>query len=202
MKEKNKIDFLLNKYIEFVNSTSTHMDYLSEYNTFSSSILKHTRPLLLEYNTTFQWERKGNTREGALTQKNLHKNVAGINLLVKVIKIRKDTEFLSQIHTYFHELTHLVCNHNDQQLNDYTLTTPQKEYVAEVTAQALLSTFVGGIKIEEIPKTDKWDPKDYILSWIKSGKFSDKKILVMWEQINFSYEKIRNSIIENIKTQD
>lgn len=199
-----RTQLLIDRYKEYIDSREVFFNYLEDYETFSSSILKHSRPILLEYNTAFNFERKGNNREGALTQKNLKEKIAGIHLLVKVVKVRKDIEFPLQIHTFFHELAHLVNNHNDQEMNHISLSTAQKEYVAEVTAQALLYSFVGGMKVEELPSNEKWDQSTYIYNWIKNAKFSDEKIDEMWKQIEFAYEKISNTILEktNKKTQD
>gem|GEM_PF-2535839 len=146
---------LLDKYEKYISSREIYFNYLSDYETFSSSILKHCRPILLEYNTSFAFEKKGNVREGALTQKRLNLKINDKELLVKVIKIRKDVDFISQIHVFFHEIAHLVNNHNDQELNLIRLSTAQKEYVAEVTAQALLFSFVGGARVEELPYNEK-----------------------------------------------
>ncbi len=180
---------------DFIVSKPIEMNYLDEYETFASSLLKHTRTLLLEYNTTFQWERKGNSRDGALTQKNLKEKIDNLNLLVKVVKIRKDVPFSSQIHTYFHELTHLICNHNNQNMNEgEILTTAQKEYVAETTAQALLHSFVGGMTVEQLESNEKWDATKYIESWVKAGTFSKKKIIEMFKQIEWSYNVISKQI--------
>ncbi len=186
---------LIDWYINFVESREVYMNYLEEYETFTSSLLKHSRPLLLEYNTVFNYERKGNNREGALTQKDLKEKVGGIHLLVKTIKIRKDIDFALQVHTYFHELAHLVCDHNDQDRNYTSLSTGQKEYVAETVAQALLRSFCGGMEVNELPSNNKWDQSDYILGWVKQSAFGKEKIKECKRQIEYAYEKISTSLL-------
>lgn len=193
---------LINWYIDYINEREIYFDYLSEYKTFSSSVLRHSRPILLEYNTVFNFERKGNNREGALTQKNLNEKVAGISLLVKTIKIRKDISFPLQIHTYFHELTHLVCNHNDQYNNEISLSTGQKEYVAEVTAQALLFSFCGGMLVENLPSNDKWDHSKYINNWVNASAFGKEKIKECKRQIQYAYEKISDTLLEKLNIKN
>ncbi len=195
----SRVDRLLSEHKEYILSRDIFFNYLEDYETFSSSVLKHTRPILLEFNTAFNFERKGNTREGAYTQKYMGEKVAGIHLKLKVVKVRKDAPFALQLHTYFHELAHLVNNHNEQHLNEDTLSRPQKEYVAETVAQALLYSFADGMKIEELPSNGKWDHSKYVESWIKNAKFSDAKIDEMWRQINYAYDKISDAIIEKTK---
>lgn len=192
--DKNKKE-LINWYINFVESRKVYMNYFEEYKTFSSSLLKHSRPLLLEYNTVFNYERKGNSREGALTQKDLKQNVGGVHLLVKTIKIRKNIDFKLQAHTYFHELAHLVCNHNDQERNKTSLSKGQKEYVAETVAQALLWSFCGGITVNELPSNEKWDQSNYILGWVRQSVFGKEKIKECKRQIEFSYNKILTALL-------
>lgn len=194
-KQKQK---LIDWYIDFVETREVYMNYLEEYETFASSILKHTRPILLEHNAAFNYERKGNNREGALTQKDLKQNVAGIHLLLKTIKIRKDIDFSLQIHTYFHELAHLVLNHNDQSKNDKVLSTGQKEYVAETVAQALLYSFCGGMVVGELPSNEKWDQEDYIAGWVRNSVFGKDKIKECHSQIEYAYNKISWSILSKL----
>ncbi len=197
-------EYLIEKYKKFIDSKKIYFNYLIDYQTFSSSVLKHTRSILLDKNASFNFERKGNSREGALTQKYLNKRIAGIPILLKVVKIRKDVDFSSQLHTYFHELAHLVNNHEDQSSNKISLSTPQKEYVAEVVSQTLLFSFAGGLKVEELPSNNKWEQSLYISNWIKNAKFSEEKIKEMWKQINYAYDYISKIILENTikKTQD
>ncbi len=145
----------------------------------------------------FEFEKEGNVREGALTQKKLNYKIDNIPMFLKVIKIRKNIDFSSQIHTYFHELSHLVNEHEIKK-NNNSLSYSQKEYVAEVCAQALLYSFVGGSKISDLPSNNKWDRSNYIYSWIRNARMSDKKIDEMWKQINFAYNKISDSILKNI----
>ncbi len=196
----DRVEQLINKYKEYISSRDIFFNYLEDYETFSSSVLKHTREILLSKNTMFNFERKGNNREGALTQKDTKLRIEGRPILTKVVKIRKDAPFALQLHTYFHELAHLVNDHNNQSLNELTLSTPQKEYVAEVTAQALLYSFAGGMLVEDLPSNNKWDQSLYIQGWIRKAKFSEDKIRVMWEQIEYAYNTIKDAIIE--KTQD
>ncbi len=196
----DRVQSLIKQYKEFVSTREIYFNYISDYETFSSSVLKHTRPILFDKNATFNFERKGNNREGALTQKDTKLRIGGRPILTKVIKVRKDVEFELQLHTYFHELAHLINDHNNQSLNGTVLSRPQKEYVAETVAQALLYSFCGGMDVSELPSNNKWDHSKYIEGWIRKAKFSDEKIKVMWEQINFAYETIRDTILE--KTQD
>ncbi len=193
MKDKNKS--LIDRSSKYILNSKIYMDYTIEYDSFSSSILKHTRQLLIDKNAMFEFERKGNNREGALTQKDTKLRVGGRPILAKVIKVRRDVEFVSQIHTYFHELAHLLNNHNNQSMNEGVLTNPQKEYVAETVAQALLYSFVGGLTVDKLPSNDKWDQTKYIEGWISNAKFSEEKIDLMWKQIDFAYSVISVQIL-------
>ena len=197
MKKIEKL--LIKKYESYISSRDVYFNYLEKYQNFSTSVLKHCRQILIEYNTSFEFERKGNVREGALTQKRLDLEIQNKPMLVKVIKIRKDVELISQIHVFFHELVHLVNNHNNQEWNEINLSLPQKEYVAEVCAQALLFSFVGGKYIYELPDNKKWDQSQYISMWIKNSKLSNNKIQEMWRQIEYSYDFISKSILNKIK---
>lgn len=188
-----RLDDLTKWYKEYIYSRDIFFNFIEGQNTFSNSVLKASRPILFSYNTIFQFERKGNNREGALTQKRINVFIDKKEILVKVIKIRKDTSFENQIHTYFHELAHLVNIHNKQ--IDIKLSTPQKEYVAEVVAQALLFSFCGGKKIDNLEENNKWDQKEYINLWIKNAIFSKKKIEEMQRQIIFSYDYISKVIL-------
>ncbi len=193
---------LINRVEEYICSKEIYLNYIEDYETFASSILKHTRQILIDKNSVFNYERKGNNREGAFTQKDTKLRISGIPILTKVVKVRKDAPFVSQIHTYFHELAHLVNDHNSR-TNEITLSKPQKEYVAETTAQALLYSFVGGMKVKDLPSNNKWDQEIYIESWIRNAKFSEDKIKEMWRQIEFAYDLIKDTILDKIKkTQD
>ncbi len=200
----SRVEELLKRSDEYINSREVYMNYLTEYEKFSSSILRHTREILLDKNTTFNFERKGNSREGALTQKDTKLRIGGRAILTKVIKVRKDVDFSLQLHTYFHELAHLINDHNNQTLNEGVLSKPQKEYVAETVAQALLYSFAGGMHVSELPSNNKWDQSKYIEGWISKAKFSEEKIDLMWKQIEFAYEKVKDTIINKInkKTTD
>lgn len=191
---------LIKRYKKYISSHNIEFNYLEEFETFSSSVLRHTRPLLIEYNTTFHFERKGNKREGALTQREIRDiTIEGRSLLSRVVKIQRGIEFSLQIHTYFHELTHMINNHIEQEKNDIQLTTAQKEYVAEVTAQSLIYTFCGGMLVDELPDNGKFDQTTYIEAWINGAQFSKEKIDEMWRQIEFAYSKISAIILENKK---
>lgn len=187
---------LLNKSREYIHSREIYFNYLSLYDSFETSVLKHTKEILNLFDTSFSFERKGNSREGALTQKKF-KTKLGEEKIIRKIKIRKDINLISQTHVFFHELTHLVNNHNNQELNDIRLSTPQKEYVAETTAQSLMFSFIGGLKASDLPPNNKWNQDEYIERWIKNAKFSDKKIKEMWRQINISYDYISIVILKN-----
>lgn len=189
---------LLISYKNFVKKNNIYFNYLDKYEYFTNSVLKHTQSLLIEYNATFSFERKGNLREGVFTQKEIKNLINGQSGSIKIIKIRKDTLFISKIHTYFHELVHLINNHNNQELNKIKLSTPQKEYVAEVTSQALIYSFCGGLLIENIPSNKKWDHTIYVKEWIKNAKMTKIKISEMWKQISFSYDLISKTIINNM----
>lgn len=193
-----RVEELIKRYKEFVETREIYFNYVEDYETFSSSVLKHTRPILFDNNALFEFERKGNNREGALTTKTTNYKVAGVNIKSKKIKVRRGIEFELQLSTYFHELAHLINKHNDQSMNEAVLSRPQKEYVAEVTSQALMYSFVGGLKVEDFPPNGKWDQSLYIYSWIRKAKFSKEKIDVMWKQIEKSYEIIRDSILEKV----
>ena len=195
MEERTK--YLIKEYREYISSRDIYFNYINDYKSFTGSLLKHTREILNDNDTLFNFERKGNSREGAFTQKRSGFDIDGKQILVKVIKIRKDIEFVNQIHVYLHELTHLINNHNNQELNDIKLSTPQKEYVAETVSQSLLFSFVGGMLASELPPNNKWEQDEYITRWITNAKFSDKKIKEMWRQIIFSYNKITDVIIKN-----
>lgn len=190
---KSSTEYLIKKYEDFVFSREIYFNYLTKFDSFSSSILKHTIDILFEHNTTFHFERKGNKRDGALTQKVIkNENFRGS---IKIIKIRRDVSFGSQIHIYFHELVHLINNHYDFLS---VLSTPQKEYVAEVTAQALMYSFCGGKKICELENNGKWEKEKYIERWIERARISKEKENLMWEQIENSYTKISKKILEVI----
>ncbi len=188
---------LINRYKEYVSSREIFFNYVEDYESFSSSVLKHTRPILFEKNALFEFERKGNSREGALTTKTTGYKIAGVNIKSKKIKIRRGIDFTLQLSTYFHELAHLINDHNDR--DDNKLSRPQREYVAEVTSQALMYSFCGGLKVEDFPPNEKWDHSLYILSWIRNAKFSEEKINIMWEQIETTYNKVKDAILEKVK---
>lgn len=191
----DRVNKLIDRYKSYVESREIYFNYVEDYETFSSSVLKHTRPILFEKNALFEFERKGNNREGALTTKTTNYKVAGVNIKSKKVKIRRDIDFVLQLSTYFHELVHLINDHNARG-SDAVLSSPQKEYVAEVTSQALMYSFVGGIKVEDFPSNNKWDHTQYIYNWIRNAKFSEAKINEMWNQIETSYNKIREIILE------
>lgn len=192
----DRVKYLIQRYNDYINSRDVYFNYYEEYDSFSSSVLKHTRSILFSKNTLFEFERKGNRREGALTTKTTNFKIGNVNIKSKKIKIRRDIDFRLQLSTYFHELSHLINDHNDR--NENSLSRPQKEYVAEVTSQALMYSFAGGLKVGDYPKNEKWDQNLYIYGWIKNAKFSDDKIEEMWRQIEFAYETIKDSIFSKI----
>ena len=192
---EERVEHLLKKYKNYISTRHIYFNYLNEYDSFTSSLLNHTQRILDSFETTFSFERSGNSREGALTQKKIKSPLGEERVIFKMIKIRSDISFINQIHVYFHELTHLVNNHNNQEKNEIKLSTPQKEYVAETVAQALLHSFVGGMKAKDLPPNNKWIQDEYIYRWIKNAKFSTKKINEMWRQINDSYIFIANEIL-------
>lgn len=192
----SRTELLLKRYKDYVSGREIYFDYTKDYEKFSSSVLKHTRTILFDNNATFSFERKGNSREGALTQKDTKLRIEGKAILTKVVKVRRDVDFVHQLHTYFHELAHLINEHNTH--GRLLLSTPQKEYVAETVAQALLYSFAGGLLIQDMPSNDKWDQSLYIENWIKRAKFSEDKINLMWEQIELAYDTIRDSILEKV----
>ncbi len=194
---ENRTRILLDRYKKYISTKEIYFNYLNDYESFETSLLPHTLEILDFFNTQFKFERRGNSREGALTQKKIRTSLGEIKILSRNLKIRKDINFINQVHVYFHELTHLVNNHNNQELNKIKLSTPQKEYVAETVAQSLLYSFVGGIKARDLPSNYKWKQEEYIERWIKNAKFSDKKIIEMWKQINNSYEFISKIILKN-----
>ncbi len=193
----DRVEKLMQQYKDYVSSREIYFNYVEDYESFSSSVLKHTRPILFSKNALFEFERKGNNREGALTTKTTGIKIGGVNIKSKKVKIRRGIEFELQLSTYFHELAHLINDHNDRE--DGILSRPQKEYVAEVTSQALMHSFVGGLKVEDFPSNGKWDHTQYIYGWIRKAKFSEEKIKLMWEQIEFAYDSIRDSIIDKVK---
>ncbi len=188
-----RVNRLLYMYKEYVSTRDIFFNYVEDYESFSSSVLKHTRAILFDKNTLFEFERKGNNREGALTTKTTGHKIAGVSIKSKKVKIRRGIDFTLQLSTYFHELAHLVNDHNDR--DDNSLSRPQREYVAEVTSQALMYSFCGGLRVEDFPPNEKWDHSLYIYSWIRNAKFSEEKIRIMWEQIEFAYNNIKDSIL-------
>ncbi len=195
----DRVNELLKQYKDYVNSREIYFNYVEEYESFSKSVLKHTRQVLFDKNALFEFERKGNNREGALTTKVTDVKIGGVSIKSKKVKIRRDIDFILQLSTYFHELVHLVNDHNIRSKTEELLSRPQKEYVAEVTSQALMYSFVGGIKVEDYPHNNKWDQTQYVYGWIRKAKFSDKKVKMMWEQINYSYEYISKTILDKVK---
>ncbi len=194
----DRVNDLLSQYKDFVSSREIFFNYVEEYESFSKSVLKHTRSILFSKNALFEFERKGNNREGALTTKVTNVKIGGVSIKSKKVKIRRDIDFTLQLSTYFHELVHLVNDHNIRTKHEELLSRPQKEYVAEVTSQALMYSFVGGIKVEDFPHNNKWDHTQYIYGWIRKAKFSDEKIRIMWEQINYSYNLIKDTILDKV----
>ncbi len=192
----NRTDKLIKQYKDYVSSREIYLNYVEDYESFSSSVLKHTRQILFDHNALFEFERKGNNREGALTTKSTGVRIGGVSIKSKKVKIRRGIDFVLQLSTYFHELAHLVNNHNDRANN--ILSTAQREYVAEVSSQALMYSFVGGLKVEDFPSNGKWDHSMYVYGWIRKAKFSDEKIKIMWNQIEYTYDLIKNVILEKI----
>ncbi len=192
-----RVKLLIERYKEYVCSREIYFNYVEDYESFSTSVLKHTRPILFEKNALFEFERKGNNREGALTTKTTGYKIAGVNIKSKKVKIRRGIDFTLQLSTYFHELAHLVNDHNDR--NENVLSRPQREYVAEVVSQALMYSFCGGLKVEDFPPNDKWNHSLYILNWIRNAKFSDEKIDIMWNQIESCYNLIKDSILNRVE---
>lgn len=192
----DRVEELIKRYEDFVKSRKIYFNYVEDYETFSSSVLKHTRQILFDNNALFEFERKGNNREGALTTKTTGIKIGGVSIKSKKVKIRRGIDFRLQLSTYFHELTHLINNHNDKKNN--ILSVPQKEYVAEVTSQALMYSFVGGLKVKDFPSNGKWDHSLYIYGWIRKAKFSKEKINLMWEQINDTYKLIAETIVDKV----
>ncbi|BDU67666.1 MAG: hypothetical protein TYPL_3190 [Candidatus Tyloplasma litorale] len=190
-------DYLINEYKNFVKNRKIYFNYSDLNKKFTSSILKNTRDILNEYNTLFSYEKKGNKREGALIKKPFNEKLKEIKIYKKTIKVRFDADFESKAHVYFHELGHLVNNHEDNNKNEIKLSIPQKEYVAEVIAQALLFSFFDGMLVSQLKNNSKSNKEKYIENWIKNAKFSNSKIEEMWRQINFGYEKISKIIIKN-----
>ncbi len=193
----DRVDLLIKRYKEYVSSREIILNYVEDYDSFSSSALKHTRQILFDHNALFEFERRGNNREGALTTKSTGVKIGGVSIKSKKVKVRRGIDFTLQLSTYFHELAHLVNNHNDR--NNNILSTAQREYVAEVSSQALMYSFVGGLKVEDFPSNGKWDHSMYVYGWIRNAKFSEEKIKIMWDQIEYTYNLIKNSIVEKLK---
>lgn len=141
-----------------------------------------TNSLLIEYNTSFFYQRKNCKKHGHFKKKtNRITNISTYEL-----RIEKEDNSASKIFTYVHELTHMINHH----LDDKSITYAEKECVAHFVSLYYMDKYslTGELKRSNLSK--KWNVDDYHLAWLKNKKIKDSHKIIMKDQYMHTINKI------------
>lgn len=126
----------------------------------------------------FSFQRKGCKKHGHF-KKRTNKVT---NEISYEISIERNDNDAAKIYVLLHEFCHFINNHLD--LNE--ITRAQKEYVCDYVALFIIKKLDMYDELSISKLSEKWDIDQYALNWIKGKKITEKKRIIMINQINCS----------------
>lgn len=148
-----------------------------------SDILNHYAPILRAHNCQLKVTSAPLKKQGHIQYKVSRSTNEVEHIEMKLVR---QNDFISMVYVFFHELTHLVNEHP----LDKSITSKQKEIVADTVAKILIEIFFELSSLYDTELSEKLALPTYSINWMQNATLSEPREKIVFEQIDNALKKV------------
>lgn len=180
----NNIQYTLHEHVINYRKDSSVKSLIAQFSEANiGDVLNHYAPILRAHNCHLKLTSAPLKKQGHIQYK-VSRSTNEVEYIE--MKLVQQNDFISMAYIFFHELAHLVNEHP----LDKSITSKQKEIVADTVAKILIEIFFELNSLYETELSEKLGLPTYSINWMQNATLSKPREKIVFEQINNTLKKV------------